>query len=102
VIPSAWTTRTTEPTPAYICGREADAHSPRPGGVHHGANVGLGRGGGDRATSVQDEAVGVSEQGDELTRFRFDERGRAERDDGTGVESTPCEETETKPAQQQR
>src|ERR1035441_5138733 len=64
----------------------AVAHSPRPGSVHHGADVGLGRGGGDGATGVQDEATRVAEHGDELTRFRFDERGRAERDDGAGVE----------------
>jgi len=73
----------------------AVAESPRPISVHHGADVGLGGGGGNRATGVEDEAVGVAEQGDELTRFRFDERGRAERDHGAGVESTPCEETET-------
>ncbi len=54
--------------------------------MHHGADVGLGRGGGDGATGVQDEATRVAEHGDELTRFRFDERGRAERDDGAGVE----------------
>jgi hypothetical protein len=38
------------------------------------------------ATGVQDEAVGVAEEGDEFTRFRFDEHGRAERDDGAEVE----------------
>ena len=53
--------------------------------MHHGADVGLGRGGGDGATGVQDEAAGVVEQCDELTRFRFDERGCA-RDDGARVE----------------
>src|ERR1017187_1630576 len=42
----------------------AVAHSPRPGSVHHGADVGLGRGGGDGATGVQDEATRVAEHGE--------------------------------------
>src|ERR1039458_7550426 len=54
--------------------------------MRYGADVGLGRGGGDGATGVQDEPASVAEEGDELTRFRFDERRRAERDDGAGVE----------------
>ena len=39
----------------------AVAQSPRPGSVHHGADVGLRRRGGDSATGVQDEAAGVAE-----------------------------------------
>ena len=53
----------------------AVAHSPRPGGAHHRADVAAG-GGGDGA-GVQDGAAGIAEQGDEFTRFRLDEHGRA-------------------------
>jgi hypothetical protein len=62
----------------------AVVHLPGPGSVHHGASVGFGSGGGDGATGVQDEAASVAEQGDELTRFGFDERACAERYYGPG------------------
>src|ERR1039457_2913077 len=54
-----WTARTTEPIRhAFGARLSAVAQSPRPGSVHHGADVGLRRRGGDGATGVQDEAAG--------------------------------------------
>src|ERR1035438_4429933 len=52
--PWVWTTRTTEPTTTCICGGEAErgCHSPRPGSVHHSADVGFRRGRADGVLGV--------------------------------------------------
>src|ERR1017187_4175407 len=86
-IPGLATERTLHALPGWRAPGRARWHGHHdPGRLHHSADVGLGRGGGDGATGVQDQAAGVAEQGDEFTRFRCDERGRAERDDRAGVE----------------